>query len=259
MKFLLIGDIVGSGGVEYLKTHLNSIRNMNGIDFVVANAENSSNVGKGISKEAYETMYSCGVDIFTMGNHTYNNKDVYSLFDQDCPIIRPANLPSVNQGEGYITVDIFGTKITVINLMGRVFMNDLIDCPFKKADEIIEKVKDETDIILVDFHAEATSEKLAMGFYLDGRVSAVFGTHTHVQTADQRVLENGTAYITDLGMTGCKNSVLGVKKEIIIKKFLSGVNQYHSVDNDSISLNGAIVDIDQSTGKATNIELVNME
>lgn len=255
MRIFLIGDIVGNGGVEYLRTHLGSIKKLKNIDFVVANAENSTPVGKGISKEVANTLYSCGVDVMTMGNHTFNNKEIYELFEDNFPVIRPANMPPMTEGEGYVISEANGYKIAVISLLGRVFMENM-DCPFRTADKIIDIVKDKSDIIIVDIHAEATSEKLAMGYYLDGKVSVVFGTHTHVQTADEKILENGTAYITDVGMTGCHDGVLGVKKEIIIKKFLTSLPQRHETVNDNPVLNGLIVDVDESTGKATNVERI---
>ena len=255
MRIFLIGDIVGNGGVEYLRTHLGSIKKLKNIDFVVANAENSTPVGKGISKEVANTLYSCGVDVMTMGNHTFNNKEIYELFEDNFPVIRPANMPPMTEGEGYVISEANGYKIAVISLLGRVFMENM-DCPFRTADKIIDIVKDKSDIIIVDIHAEATSEKLAIGYYLDGKVSVVFGTHTHVQTADEKILENGTAYITDVGMTGCHDGVLGIKKEIIIKKFLTSLPQRHETVNDNPVLNGLIVDVDESTGKATNVERI---
>ena len=255
MRFLIIGDVVGTPGVEYLQKHLNSIKKLNKIDFVITNGENSTPVGKGINKAIAQTLYSCGTDVITMGNHTFNNYEINKLFDEDFHIIRPANLPPETAGEGYIITDFFGTKIAVINLLGRVYM-ECVDCPFRKADAIIEKVKDEADIIIVDFHAEATSEKMAMGFYLDGRVSAVFGTHTHVQTADEKILDGGTAYISDIGMTGCHDSILGVKKDIILKRFLTSLPQRHEIEEGTTTMNGVIIDIDESTRKAVSIERI---
>ncbi len=255
MRFLIIGDIVGNSGVEYLQKHLDSVKKFNKIDFVIANGENSTPVGKGINKAVAQTLYSCGVDVITMGNHTFNNYEISKLFDEGFPIIRPANLPPETEGDGYIITDLFGTKIAVINLLGRVYM-ECVDCPFRKADSIIERIKDDADIIIVDFHAEATSEKIAMGFYLDGRVSAVFGTHTHVQTADEKIFENGTAYISDVGMTGCHDSILGVKKEIIIKRFLTSMPQRHEIQEGTATMNGVIIDIDEATRKALKIERI---
>lgn len=255
MRFLIIGDIVGTPGVEYVQKHLDSIKKLNKIDFVIANGENATPVGKGINREIAKKLYSCGVDVITMGNHTFNNYDINKLFEEDFPVIRPANLPPDTMGDGYIISDFFGTKIAVINLLGRVYM-ECVDCPFRKADSIIDKIKDEADIIIVDFHAEATSEKMAMGFYLDGKVSAVFGTHTHIQTADEKILESGTAYITDVGMTGCHESILGVKKDIIIKRFLTSLPQRHEIEEGNATMNGVIIDIDETNGKATSIERI---
>lgn len=253
MRFLIVGDIVGNPGVNYLQNHLDSVKKLNKIDFVIANGENATVVGKGINKAIAQSLYNCGVDVITMGNHTFNNYEINKLFDEDFPIVRPANLPPETAGEGYIITNFFGVKIAVINLLGRVYM-ECVDCPFRKADSIIEKIKDEADVIIVDFHAEATSEKIAMGFYLDGRVSAVFGTHTHVQTADEKILEGGTAYITDIGMTGCHESVLGVKKDIIIKRFLTSLPQRHEIEEGTATMNGVVIDIDEATGKAVLIE-----
>ena len=253
MRFLIIGDVVGNPGVDYLQKHLDSVKKLNKIDFVIVNGENATPVGKGINREIAKKLYNCGADVITMGNHTFNNYDINKLFDEDFPIIRPANLPPETAGEGYIVTDFFGVKIAVINLLGRVYM-ECVDCPFRKADAIIEKIKDEADVIIVDFHAEATSEKMAMGYYLDGKVSAVFGTHTHVQTADEKILDGKTAFITDIGMTGCHNSVLGVKKDIIIKRFLTSLPQKHEIEEGEASMDAVIIDIDETTGKAVSIE-----
>lgn len=255
MRFLIIGDVVGNSGVNYLQKHLDSIKKLNKIDFVIANGENATPVGKGINREIAKSLYSCGTDVITMGNHTFNNYDINKLFEEDFPIIRPANLPPETAGDGYIITDFFGTKIAVINLLGRVYM-ECVDCPFRKADAIIEKVREQAGVILVDFHAEATSEKMAMGYYLDGRVSAVFGTHTHVQTADEKILEGKTAFISDVGMTGCHNSILGVKKDIIIKRFLTSLPQRHEIEEGEASMDGVIIDIDETTGKAVSIERI---
>ena len=257
MNILFIGDIVGTDGVLYLKNHLNSVRKLYNIDFTVANAENSTPLGKGINKDVANTLYSCGVDAFTMGNHTFNNKEIYSLFDDNFPVIRPANMPPDTPGDGYRIFDVNGYRVCVINLMGRVFM-DSIDCPFRTADKILNIITQNSDIIVVDFHAEATSEKLAMGYYLDGRVSAVCGTHTHVSTADEKILSKGTAYITDLGMTGCEDSVLGVKKEIIINSFLTRLPQRYEVQSGKVTLNGLVVNIDESSKKALSVERISI-
>ena len=256
MRFLIIGDVVGNPGVDYLQKHLDSVKKLNKIDFVIVNGENATPVGKGINREIAKKLYNCGADVITMGNHTFNNYDINKLFDEDFPIIRPANLPPETAGEGYIVTDFFGIKIAVINLLGRVYM-ECVDCPFRKADAIIEKIKDEADVIIVDFHAEATSEKMAMGYYLDGKVSAVFGTHTHVQTADEKILDGKTAFITDIGMTGCHNSILGVKKDIIIKRFLTSLPQKHEIEEGEASMDAVIIDIDETTGKAVSIERIN--
>ena len=253
MRILAIGDVVGPNGVEFLQTHLNSFKRLKNIDFCIANGENST-YGNGIVRNAARELICAGVDVITMGNHTFDKADIISMFDE-FPIIRPANYPSGTPGDGYILLEVGNFTVAVINLMGRVNM-DAIDCPFQRVNHILKKIKNETNIIIVDFHAEATSEKLALGFHLDGKVSAVFGTHTHVQTADERILDGGTAYITDIGMTGPINSILGVKKEIIIDKFITKIHKKFELSVNPIQFNGVIFDIDENTGLAESIERV---
>ena len=256
MKILMIGDIVGANGVEFVKTHLNAFKKINGIDFCVANGENAA--GNGISRELADALINAGVNAITLGNHSFNRSDVYKLFDEGYPIVRPANYPPGTPGPGHLLFDAGDYTIAVINLMGRLSL-ECIDCPFREADNILKRVQSEANVILVDFHAEATSEKIAMGYYLDGRTSAVVGTHTHVQTADERVLPEGTAYITDIGMTGPSNSVIGVKKEIIVRKFLTHVYQRFEISDNPIFMNSVIIDIDADTGKALSIERMNID
>lgn len=219
MNILCIGDIVGKPGREFINNRLPKLITEYKIDFVIANGENSAH-GVGITRSTYEELLYAGVDVITLGNHAWSKKEVTEFIEDKLNIIRPANFPSNNPGRGYTILEKHGKRIAVINLCGRVYM-DSYDNPFNKADEILEKIKDKADIIIVDFHAEATSEKLALGWYLDGRVTAVFGTHTHVQTSDERLLPKGTGYITDVGMTGPYDSILGVDKDIIIKKFVT--------------------------------------
>ncbi|OGO79126.1 MAG: metallophosphoesterase [Clostridiales bacterium GWB2_37_7] len=219
MNILCIGDIVGKPGRNFINTMLPKIIREYSIDFVVANGENCAH-GVGLTKNTYEELVYAGVDVITMGNHTWAKKEVIEFIEEKTNLIRPANFPTNNPGRGYTIIEKAGMKIAVVNLVGRVYM-DSYDCPFRKADEILAKLENKADIIIVDFHAEATSEKLALGWYLDGKVTAVFGTHTHVQTSDERLLPKGTGYITDVGMTGPYNSILGVDKDIIIKKFIT--------------------------------------
>ena len=219
MNILCIGDIVGKPGRDFIHARLSKLIKEYEVDFVIANGENCAH-GVGITKNTYDELVYAGVDVITLGNHTWAKKEVIEFIEDKLNIIRPANFPINNPGRGYTIVEKAGKRIAVINLVGRVYMESY-DCPFRKMDEILAKIENQADMIIVDFHAEATSEKLAMGWYLDGKVTAVFGTHTHVQTSDERLLPEGTAYITDVGMTGPYNSILGVNKDIVIKKFVT--------------------------------------
>lgn len=254
MRVLMIGDIVGRPGRRAVRDCLPCLKQELNIDFVVANGENAAG-GNGITKVIAKELYSYGIDMLTMGNHVWNQKEIFNYIDTDDRIVRPANYPPGTPGKGYNIYTSGETKIAVVNISGRVFMPDM-DCPFRKVDEIITEIKEKTPLILVDFHAEATSEKVAMGWHLAGRVSAIVGTHTHVQTADERILPGGTAYITDLGMTGPRDSVIGVQKDIILKKFITGLPQRFSVANTSYQFNAVLIDIDDHTGAATDINRI---
>lgn len=255
MRLLVIGDIVGRSGRRAVKVNLSGLRREFGLDLVIANGENAAG-GKGITKEVAQELFSSGIDVLTMGNHVWNKREAYEYINRETRIIRPANYPPGVPGSGYGIYDTPGkVKVGVINLAGRIFLQ-AIDCPFRKADEIVLRIKDQARVIIVDFHAEASSEKIAMGWYLDGRVSAVVGTHTHVQTADERILPGGTAYITDLGMTGPMNSVIGVKKEIIINKFITQIPQHFEVATGPFQFNGAVIEINEDTGEAISIERI---
>lgn len=252
MRLLMIGDVVGRMGRRAVKVNLEDLKREFNPDFVIANGENAAG-GAGITRETAQELFSCGVDVLTMGNHVWNVKDAIDYIDREKRIVRPANYPPGTPGAG---ANIFETrrkvKVGVINLAGRVFLQ-AIDCPFRKADEVLARIKKTTNIVVVDFHAEATSEKVAMGWYLAGRVSAVVGTHTHIQTADERILPGGTAYLTDLGMTGPRDSVIGVKKEIVIDKFISQMPQRFEVANGPYQFNAALLEIDEYTGEACSI------
>lgn len=221
MNFLMIGDICGKPGRQAAVKYIPMLKEKYRIDVVVANGENSAN-GIGITKSVYGELTAAGIDIVTSGNHIWDKKEALQLADDTPNLIRPANYPPGAPGKGYCIFAKGEKKIGVFNLSGRSFMPAL-DCPFRKADEIVAELRADCDFIILDFHAETTSEKMAMGWYLDGRVSCVAGTHTHIQTADERVLPKGTAYITDLGMVGPWNSVLGVQKERVIQKFVSAM------------------------------------
>lgn len=258
MNILFIGDICGRCGRETLFEYLEDIKYEYNIDFTVANGENSAG-GLGITVKTYEEMTKAGVDFFTLGNHAFSKaNDAKILLDRKEALVRPANmLPENLPGEGMeIVRGRGGEKIAIINLLGRVYMEDSTD-PFKCADELIEKAKKVTDIILVDFHAEATSEKEAMGFYLDGRVSAVFGTHTHIQTADEKILPKGTAYITDVGMTGAVNSVLGMEVETAVGRFVAPDERHPFKSAEGKGRFCAIaVTVDEKTGKALEVKRI---
>ncbi|MCL2122165.1 MAG: TIGR00282 family metallophosphoesterase [Clostridiales bacterium] len=258
LSVLMIGDIVGKPGRMILRDKLPSLINRLKPDVVIANGENAAS-GKGITESTAKDIYDQGVDIITMGNHTWDNKGIFDYLDQNPRLIRPANYPPGTPGEGWIIHEIRpGVRpIAVVNLMGRLYL-DAIDCPFRRADQVLAEIKknapgDKEPVVFVDFHAEATSEKETMGFYLAGKAAAVIGTHTHVQTADERVLTGGTAYITDVGMTGTRDSVLGVKPEIIIQRFLTQMPARFEVAEGPAMLNGVYIRIDEPTGKALDI------
>ncbi|MBQ7901889.1 MAG: TIGR00282 family metallophosphoesterase [Clostridia bacterium] len=251
MNILIIGDIFGDCGLNYTTLVLREIKQDYNIDFCIANAENVSG-GNGITFADYNALCDAGIDGFTMGNHTFGKKDVIKIFENENNIIRPLNYPDGVPGKGSMLLTCCGKKICVINAMGRVNLLN-IDCPFRALETEIEKYKDAADIILVDFHAEVTSEKIAMGYYLDGKATCVYGTHTHVQTADETILPKGTAYITDIGMTGAIHSVLGISKEVIIQRFVTCLPQKFEHANGKAKLSGIILDIDDTTNKCSKI------
>ncbi|AYO30537.1 TIGR00282 family metallophosphoesterase [Biomaibacter acetigenes] len=258
MILMMIGDIVGRPGRTILREKLPLLRKEYEVDFVIANGENAAG-GNGITQKIAQELFISGIDFLTMGNHIWDNKDVFNFIEEEARMVRPANYPSGTPGRGYQVIKIeSGISIGIINISGRTFMNAL-DCPFRTADAIIDKIKNSTSIVIVDFHAEATSEKIAMGWYLDGRATLVAGTHTHVQTADERILPNGTAYITDLGMTGPMNSILGIEKETVIKKFISQLPVRFEVAKGPSQINGIIVEIDEQTGKAQKIQRMDIK
>jgi 2',3'-cyclic-nucleotide 2'-phosphodiesterase len=252
MRILFIGDVVGSPGREMLTTYLPKLKSKYKPTLTIVNGENSAS-GKGITEKIYKQILDLGAQVVTLGNHTWDQRELIEVIDY-CPnMIRPANFPEEVPGKGYAIIKINHLEVGVINIQGRTFLPPL-DCPFKKVDNIIAEIKKRTPIIFVDFHAEATSEKQAMGWYLDGRVSAVVGTHTHVQTADARILPNKTAYITDVGMTGPYDGILGMEREAVLKRFLTSLPVRFEVTKGREQLNGVIIDIDEKTGKAKSIK-----
>lgn len=233
MNILFVGDVVGRPGRNYLRQNLNRLIEENSVDFVIINGENSAG-GVGITKGTYDELIEFGADVITLGNHAWAKKEIFEFIEDADSLVRPANYPSGTPGKGYTIVSKHGKRFAIVNISGRVYM-ECLECPFRTVDKILEEIRDKADITIVDFHAEATSEKLAMGWYLDGRVKAVIGTHTHVQTADERILPKGTAYITDAGMTGPQDSILGVERNIIINKFITGMPaRFEVADGESI-------------------------
>lgn len=253
MRILAIGDIVGESGIKKLREILPTLRKNENIDFIIANGENTAE-GMGITSSIFKELLALGINVITMGNHTWGKKDIFSFIDHK-QLIRPANYPEGVQGRGYDIYECQGKKICVINLIGRTDMNVLSENPFIIGEKIINEVKNKTDLIIVDFHAEATAEKIAFGYFVDGKASIVFGTHTHVQTADEKVLENGTAYITDIGMTGPKKSVIGMALETSIKRFVTTLPEKYKVAEGEAMFNGCIFDVD-GNGKVKEIKRV---
>ena len=256
MKILTIGDIFGRPGRDATFEMLEAMRYE--VDLIIANAENASH-GRGLSKPVYEELKKAGIDVFTMGNHTWGCPDIASVMRYNDEVIRPANFDGDVPGKGACIVTAKnGTRVGVINLMGRTYMQGTVSSPFFTADAEIEKMQGRADLIFVDFHAEATSEKEALGYYLDGKVTAVFGTHTHVQTADEKILPKGTGYITDLGMTGPSCSVLGLDRNTIVQRFLDGMPQKFTVATGVGQFCGAVFETDDA-GKCIGVERIYKE
>lgn len=255
MRIFCIGDIVGNPGINILSEKLEYFKEKEHINLIIANAENASH-GRGITRSVYDALENLGIDGFTMGNHVWNCKDVFPLMQYKNNIIRPANFEKGCPGRGSMILNCGGIMVGVINLAGRVYM-DSVNSPFHAAMREINNLKNkDVKIILVDFHAEATSEKQALGWYLDGKVSVVFGTHTHVQTSDECILPNGTGYITDLGMTGPIYSVLGMERSIVIDKFLTGMPNRFEVADGKAKISGCIFEVDEETGKTTDVKRI---
>ncbi|MBI1845463.1 MAG: TIGR00282 family metallophosphoesterase [Candidatus Rokubacteria bacterium] len=252
MNILMVGDIFGEPGRSALHKLLPALKREHAIDFTVVNVENAA-AGFGVTPQICKGFLDLGVDVMTSGNHIWDKREIVEYIGRENLLLRPANFPPGTPGAGWITVKAGPYRIAVLNLMGRVFMTP-IDCPFRKADEVVPELKRETPIVLVDMHAEATSESVAMGWYLDGRVTAVVGTHRHVQTADERLLPQGTAYITDLGMTGPIDSVIGVDKDIILQRFLNQMSVRFEPARGPAMLCGVVIAVDPDTGRATDIK-----
>ena len=254
MKVLAVGDIVGEAGVRKLKGILPDLKKSDEIDFVVTNGENAAG-GMGLLERNFKDLLEAGTDVVTMGNHTWGKKDIFKFIDHP-QLLRPANYPKGVVGKGLGIYECNGKKIAVMNFMGRVDINILTENPFIMAKDMVEEIKEQVDIIIIDFHAEATAEKIAMGRFLDGKITALWGTHTHVQTADEQILPNGTAYITDLGMTGPKDSVIGMDISASLKRFETTLPEKYKLAEGECILNAVIFNIDDTTSKVTDIKRI---
>ena len=254
MKVLAVGDIVGLPGVRKVKSELKNIISAEKIDFVIINGENSAD-GMGITEKILNDLISSGANCITMGNHTWGKKDIFNFIDNK-KLLVPANYNKNLPGNRYGIYECNGKKIAVINLIGRVDINVLSDNPFMVIDEILEEIKGKADLIFVDFHAEATAEKVAMGYYLDGRVTAMFGTHTHIQTADEQILEKGSGYITDIGMTGPRKSVIGMNIEASIKRFTTTLPERYKSSDGEAQFNGCIFEINDDSCRMISVKRI---
>ena len=254
MNILAVGDIVGEIGVKKLKEELPKIKKEENIDFVITNGENAAG-GMGLMEKNFKDILEAGTNVVTMGNHTWGKKDIFKFID-DPKILRPANYPKCVVGKGLGIYECKGKKIAVMNFLGRVDINILTENPFILAKEMVEDLQNKVDMIFIDFHAEATAEKIAMGHFLDGKVTAIFGTHTHVQTADERILPKGTGYITDIGMTGPINSVIGMNILASIKRFETTLPERYKIADGDCMLNGVLFDIDDKNNKVKKIKRI---
>ena len=252
MNILALGDVVGSIGCRFLRRHLPSLKKLKGIDLVIANGENSAD-GNGLTPASAQYLFDSGVDVITSGNHSFRRRESYELYDSCPALLRPANFPAAAPGKGFYVVDRGRIQIGVLNLIGVVYMESM-ESPFDAADRIL--AAGVPKITVVDFHAEATGEKRALGYYLDGRVSAVFGTHTHVQTSDEEILPNGTGYLSDLGMTGPVRSILGVRPELVIQKMRTKMPVRFDLADGDCRIDGAVISVDEKTAKAVSIERI---
>ncbi|GGJ22691.1 metallophosphoesterase [Paenibacillus hunanensis] len=256
IKVIFIGDIVGSTGRKAIKSSLPRLKSKYNPDMIIANAENSAS-GRGVTRKIANELFEQGVHGITMGNHTWDNREIFEFIDDEARMVRPANFPPDTPGRGYTIIKNGGKQLAIINLQGRTFL-PAIDCPFRKVDEILDELKGKTNAILVDFHAEATSEKIAMGWHLEGRASMVVGTHTHVQSNDDTILPGGTAYQTDVGMVGSYEGVLGMQRDAVLYKFQTQLPARFQVCEGKWHFHAVYVDIDDVTGRAKKIEKIRM-
>jgi metallophosphoesterase (TIGR00282 family) len=254
---MFLGDIVGTPGVAMFEEWVPKLKKKYKIDTVVVNGENAAKNGRGITSELAKHLYEHGANAITSGNHVWANKKIYSFIDESDFLLRPANYPSICPGKGYTIINVNGVSVAVVSLQGRVFMHEDLDCPFRTMETLLSLLATKTNIIFVDFHAEATSEKRAMACFLDGKVTGLFGTHTHIQTADEQILPHGTAYITDLGFSGALHSSRGVENNIILQRFLSQMPAQFKIETEGpMVMEGVWVEVDVKTGKALTIERI---
>ncbi|MFT5275556.1 MAG: metallophosphoesterase (TIGR00282 family) [Saprospiraceae bacterium] len=259
MKILAIGDVVAKPGRRVLQANLAKLQQQHDVDFTVVNIENAAG-GSGITRGVYKELCALNIDVMTSGNHIFNKKEVLEFIDDEPTLLRPHNFPKGARGSGVVTVTAQnGVKVTVMNLMGQVFMHPILNCPFEAMTALLEEHGKEDSLILLDFHAETTSEKIAMGWFVDGKIAAQWGTHTHVQTADERVLPDGTAFICDLGMTGAYNSVIGVNSDIIVEGYVTKLRGRFDPATGPAALCGALIDVDETTKKARSIQRIRVE
>lgn len=257
IRILFIGDIVGSVGRKALKACMPMLKRKYNPHWIIANGENAA-AGRGMTQAIMKELFELGIHGITMGNHTWDQKDIFDFIDQEERLIRPANFPQGTPGRGHTFIKVKDLELAIINLQGRTFLPPL-DCPFEKAEELVEIAKKRTKFVFVDFHAEATSEKLAMGWHLDGKVSAVAGTHTHVQTNDERILPQGTAYVTDVGMVGPQDGILGMERTAVLRKFKTQLPVRFVVDEGKWHFHAVCIDLDPNTGLGKKIQLIRME
>lgn len=255
MNILAVGDIVGEIGVKELQKRLQKVKQKYNVDFTIVNGENAAE-GMGITEKNFKDILAAGADTVTMGNHTWGKKEIFKFIDNP-KLIRPANYPKEVCGKGYNVYRCKDKKIAVINALGRAEINIMLDNPFAVVKDIVDRIKNEVDIIMFDFHAEATAEKKAMAYYLDGEITAIFGTHTHTQTADEQILENGTAFITDIGMTGPKNGVIGMDKDAALKRFITSLPEKYKIASGEAIFNSVLFEIDDKTCKVKKITRIN--
>lgn len=259
LRFMALGDLMGSAGIAMFERWAPRLRDKHNIDAIIVNGENTANNGRGTTVEIVDGLVAAGASVVTSGNHIWANKKIYSFLDESRVLLRPANYPAGAPGKGYAIFDVNGVSVAVVSLQGRVFMHEDLDCPFRTIESLLTMLSQRTNIILVDFHAEATSEKKAMAYFLDGKVSGLLGTHTHIQTADEMVMPQGTAYITDLGFAGALHSALGISSSIILDRFLTQMPVFFKVEKKGpMMLNGVWLEVDVETGKALSIERINV-